>query len=307
MLCDALWIRDVVVTSEMNRVTDTDIDRWSSDLKWVIGSPFLMITADSDQGEQAQCPEIAMRDFSAEGAGEYTEKYSGHRVGYYFESLIHYWLKHVRKLEILAQGFQIINEGRTLGELDFVFRDEMGRVIHWEVAAKFYLYCEDREVKGSHYIGPNAQDTFELKREKIFDKQLPLSERAFPEVSFRQAFVKGRIFYHPEAKELESLPLGMMPDHLRGIWIRHGELSWLQREERTEVAYHLIEKPYWLSPECFSVSGSSPFPFRKLIEHLAFHFSDSKRPVLISVLVQEGGLWQETDRVFVVADDWPEL
>ncbi len=283
-------------------------DRWLRDLRWVIDSPFLMRSADSEQSGRVAQHELKACEVSEKEAEMFTGKYSGHRVGYYFESLIHYWLKHVRKVEILAQGFQVMQEGRTLGELDFVFRDEEGRINHWEVAAKFYLYCEEQEVKASHYIGPNAQDTFELKREKIFGKQLPLSEKVFPEVSIRQAFVKGRIYYHPSAKKQDELPEGLMPDHLRSIWIRHSELSWLEGEGTPETrAYHLIEKPYWLAPECFSVQDSQLMMFRELNERLDVYFSEQKNPVLVSALIQDAEMWRERCRVFVVADDWPEL
>ncbi|NOX98823.1 MAG: DUF1853 family protein [Verrucomicrobia bacterium] len=292
----------------MKKVGNLNNDRRLRDLRWVIDSPFLMHSADSGQSGLVAQSGFDAGDISVEEAEIFTGKYSGHRVGYYFESLIHYWLKHVRKVEVLAQGFQVMQEGRTLGELDFVFRDEEGMVNHWEVAAKFYLYCEARKVKGSHYIGPNAQDTFELKREKILGKQLPLSEKVFPEVSVRQAFVKGRIFYHPEAEVPEGLPEGMTPDHLRSIWIRYSELSWLEGvANATAGAYHLIAKPYWLAPECFSVSGSSRFTFRELNERLGAHFSEQKNPVLVSALIQDEEVWRERCRVFVVADDWPEI
>ncbi len=251
-------------------------------------------------------PEVEACKISEEGSKSFEGEYAGHRVGYYFESLIHYWLKHVRKVELLAQGLQVVEEGRTLGELDFVFRDEEGCVNHWEVAVKFYLYCEDRKVKGSHYIGPNAQDTFELKRERIFAKQLPLSKEVFPEVSIRQAFVKGRVFYHPEAKKPDELPSGMRSDHLRGVWIHCSELPWLDEAGSDGLRrYHLIEKPHWLSPKCFSVRNSEPLSFQDLSKQLASHFSQLDHPVLLSVLQQEGDIWQEHERVFVAADDYP--
>jgi len=278
------------------------------DLSWAIESPYLMNPLGSEEGDFSTVSKNEIGQLSEQKVETFVERYTGHRVGYYFENLIHFWLKYVRQVEILAQGKQIVEEGRTLGELDFVFRDEEGRVNHWEVAAKFYLYCEDQRVKGSHFIGPNAQDTFELKREKIFAKQLPLSERVFPGVDVRQAFVKGRIFYHPEDKAPDELPSGMRPDHLRGIWMRSSELSLLGRNLETEVTrYHLIKKPYWLAPERLSESDLLLLSFAELRGRLAAHFSECKQATLISVLRQDGRSWQEKQRVFVVADDWLEI
>ncbi len=291
----------------MNAETNFEIDPWIRDLRWGVGSPFLMSLATAERGNSSLYSESGTFPINKEHAQLFAEKYSGHRVGYYFESLIEYWLKYIRGVEILARGYQVMEGNRTVGELDFVFRDERGQLNHWEAAAKFYLYCGDRTVKGSHYVGPNAQDTFELKREKIFAKQLPLSGRVFPEVAIRQAFVKGRIFYHPDSNRPDQLPFGLRGDHLRGIWLRQSELSRLEGGAGTKhSAYHFVKKPFWLSPECFKVSEYSPLSLREFREHLATHFSENKSPLLTSILVQEGGLWTESERIFVVADDWPE-
>lgn len=280
-------------------------DQWIRDLRWVMSSPFLM---SSDGLGEENSTAIEGLELNERQAAMYSEKYSGHRVGYYFESLVFYWLKHVRGVEILAHSYQVLDEGRTVGELDFVFRDEEAQVVHWEVAAKFYLYCVDEKVKGSHYIGPNARDTFELKKEKIIGKQLPLSKVAFPEVSCRQAFVKGRIFYHPQQSRPDVLPDGLLKNHQCGMWLRFSEISWLDDCEKSKkMMYHLIKKPFWLAPECLSSTDESIVEFRELKDYLEAHFSEQKFPVLLSVLIQEEGLWRENNRVFVVADDWPAI
>lgn len=288
---------------------ESEHDRWTRDLRWAISSPLLMRPSAADEGDFSEPIDCGERGIEGEEiVGRFIEKYSGYRVGYYFENLIYYWLKHVCGVEILAQGFQVLHDGRTLGELDFVFRDESGEVHHWEVAAKFYLYGADQQIDGSHFIGPNARDTFERKRDKLFGRQLPLSETVFPEVSHRSAFVKGRIFYHPQQAGPEILPDGLMPNHLRGTWLRHADLSWLEGVPGIgSAAYHLAEKPNWLAPECFSVAERSPLNFSGLGEHLDAHFAERNQPVLLSALVREGDRWTERERVFVVADTWPEV
>ena len=113
------------------------------DLEWAVASPPLMRggTRHSLVADGGCLPNHAAR-------------YSGHRVGYYFESLIDHCLRCGDGVEMLASGLQVRDGGRTIGELDFVFRDRQGRVCHWEVAVKFYLYCADWQVAGSHFIGP---------------------------------------------------------------------------------------------------------------------------------------------------------
>ena len=45
-----------------------------------------------------------------------------HRVGKYFESLIQFWLQEVLSVHMIAQNKQIIEDGMTKGELDFIFQ-----------------------------------------------------------------------------------------------------------------------------------------------------------------------------------------
>ena len=264
------------------------------DLDWAISSPLLM------RGE-TENPIAAIG-----GLPPLAERYSGHRVGYYFESLIGHWLQSGDDIEILASGLQVREGGRTLGELDFVFSDRSGRVRHWEVAVKFYLYCADQQVAGSHFIGPNARDTFERKWDRIQRQQLPLCHRVFPRVDECSAFVKGWIFYQPEQVAPHALPEGMMPDHLRGIWLHHAELAWLEAAGRARGwAFCVLHKPFWLADLILGEADPPPACFASLGAELDRQFADAKHPVMISALRHCGGRWREDERVIVVPDAWP--
>ncbi|MGI9239856.1 MAG: DUF1853 family protein [Verrucomicrobiales bacterium] len=266
------------------------------DLEWAVSSPPLMRGATLAPGH------------ACHGLPGPEDCYSGHRVGYYFESLIDYWLRSELAVEMLAHRQQIQDAGRTIGELDFVFRDRQGRTCHWEVAVKFYLYCADRRVADSHFIGPNAGDTFERKWERLQTKQLPLCRHVFPEVSECSALVKGRIFYHPDQPRPSSLPDGLMPDHLRGIWLRASELSWLESAgPQSTWNFRILLKPFWLAPVRLDGSASPPSSLGQLRAELARHFDNSNHPVLVSCLSRVDGGWEEGERLFVVADGWPEL
>jgi hypothetical protein len=254
-------------------------DRWTRDMDWAVTSPFLMLSS-------AAIPtSIPISE---------PQIFEGHRVGYYFEALIGHWLTNIRQVEMLAQGYQVKDGKQTLGELDFVFRDETGQVNHWEVAAKFFLYDADHQLNGSHFIGPNTGDTFERKCDKILHHQLPLSEHVFPEISCRTAFVKGRIFYHPGQKLPTQLPDQLSPDHLRGTWLRSNELDHL---ETPHTSFTILQKPFWLSSE----KTDSALTFPALKQKLNDHFSSSPHPVLLAAL-HEG---IETNRFFIVPENWP--
>lgn len=118
------------------------------------------------------------------------------RVGRYFELLLYFYLSRIRRADIIASGLQIQDDSRTIGELDFVFHDRAptevdrrsgARLIHWETAVKFYLWCPDRTVEGSHLIGPNAADTFERKINRLLQHQLPVGQTHLATEQLRKA------------------------------------------------------------------------------------------------------------------------
>jgi hypothetical protein len=224
-------------------------------------------------------------------------------VGRYFERLILYWLKHIRRVEIVAESQQIRDGSRTIGEIDLIFYDEQRRLTHWELAVKFYLHFPQPCGFDSHFIGPNAADTFERKMERLFGHQLPLSERHFPEVEIRQAFVKGRIFDHPRHEVSQALPEHLSPEHLCGVWIRSSELDLINRTNG--VSYRILRKPFWLSDEIAHPVDTDLLSPAELSENLARHFAEDHRPVLISQLEAGEQRLVESDRIFVVSDPWP--
>ena len=260
------------------------------DLLWAINSPSLI------EGESA----VGRLEVEKIDLGLLQVFLGAHRsfkVGHYFESLVHFWLEKVRRVEMVAHRRQIKNSDRTLGELDFVFRDEQERLNHWETAVKFYLFDPDNEVNGSRFIGPNTADTLERKLDRLLQHQLPLSACEFPEVEIRRAFVKGWLYRNPFHTVDGDLPNGVSPDHLAGVWIRHAQADWLDRfDNGTE--FQILEKPHWLA--------ASPAPVmdvNNLLGRLDAHFESQKQSIHVGISVD--GV--ELERLFVVPDRWPDL
>ena len=215
---------------------------------------------------------------------------TNHRVGYYFEDLVRHYLRHRPDLEVLVENQQIQEGTRTLGEVDFIFRDlATGRVHHWETAIKFYLHFPDAPAIESHYIGPNANDDLERKTARLLEHQLPTAKRAFPEIDEQAVFVRGILFYRSDATIPPPHPL-LNPDHLRGLWLWRREIDQL---ESLGQGFARMEKPYWLTPP----DAADDVDFSEIRAQLA----DLTRPQMLSVRSASG----EEPRVFVVPDDWP--
>jgi len=275
----------------------------SRDLKWAIQSPPLIVD-NPDDDELAGLKSTTQ--INEQELAAFLAPYAKFRVGQYFEGLVLYWLEKICHLKIVAQQQQIREGNQTIGEIDFLFEDAAGRLNHWETAVKFYLYYPEHNPTGSHFIGPNAADTFEKKVRRLLEHQLPLGKKHFPEVVRSKAFMKGMIFYHPRATPPTQLPQNMSASHLRGTWIRYSELSWLNDQNENRV-FRIMHKPHWLSPEVNTPENKELISFEELKSDLETHFSKTERPLLISVLKCQQSICLEIDRVFIVAESWPQL
>ena len=275
------------------------------DLFWTIQSPSLVATSEAivpalEIDAQAIDPVFLLKFIRQ--APEY-------RVGRYFERLVHFYLLHIRQFEMVAQGRQIHHDGRTTGELDFVFRDHDGRLCHWETAVKFYLHLQERQVSGSHLIGPNPADCFEEKLRRLYSHQLPLSASVFPDIAEQRALVRGRIFYHVHCDRADTslLPDTLAADHLRSLWCHERDFGEYAAHALPDIAAGRIQtKPHWLAEEVTRLSDKDCLAPISLVQAAAAHFRTSRRPVLISLLQTRGAQLVEDSRLFVVHNTWPD-
>ena len=98
------------------------------------------------------------------------------RLGHLVERIVAGLINVSDQYQILHENFQLIENGNTLGELDFILLEQATeQVIHLEMAYKFYLldpsYSKDQN---KNWIGPNRNDSLIQKLEKLEHKQFPL-------------------------------------------------------------------------------------------------------------------------------------
>lgn len=227
------------------------------------------------------------------------------RLGFYFERLYRVLLQDILGWDILLQNRQIQSNGRTIGELDFVVHNgSEDRIEHHEIAIKFYLGV-NQPAGPTLWYGPNAKDRLDLKTAGMLHKQsqrtrLPeartlLANAGITGVVTPRIFMPGYLFY-PEAKDV-TLPEYVPRNHLHGKW------RYLSQVTPADIhGWTLLTKPHWIgpwsqreAPETASVTAAL-----NAIKHHSI-------PLLFARLEQDsiGGLWQETDRLFVVPDSWP--
>ncbi|WP_010179361.1 DUF1853 family protein [Aquimarina agarilytica] len=98
------------------------------------------------------------------------------RLGKLAECLFADWVSCTPNLKICLENHQIIEDKRTIGELDVIIKNSVsGDYFHIELVTKFYVYQPEFDVDTiDAWIGPNRNDSLKNKIEKLQQKQLPL-------------------------------------------------------------------------------------------------------------------------------------
>lgn len=172
------------------------------------------------------------------------------RLGRYFENLYHFLLSDVLNWTVLLRNVPVRNEqGRTLGELDFVVRDPAtGRLQHHEVAVKFYLAFDTGYT--TQWYGPNARDRLDLKTHRMLSHQSRMTERPETRTVLADHNLHGPIepvvvmpgyLFRYESSQSPKMPDWVNPDHQQGRWIRSGQIN-----EKDIDTWAPLHKPDWL-------------------------------------------------------------
>lgn len=227
------------------------------------------------------------------------------RLGRYAENLLAWYFEHQQVL--VAHGLQVrAGKEETVGEFDFLLR-RGDALVHWEFATKFYLlYSDDPSLasvqQADYFIGPNLADTLGRKIRKILDRQLllgdhPAAQALLPQpLSDAQALVKGWLFYRRgEVPDLQKV--GVSLRHCRGWWCTLQELG-----EHVTDAGAMMPRIAWMAPARLPLQQGLGLP--ELRAALERQFAQDRMPVMVAVLSREGDEWIETDRGFVVPDQW---
>ena len=251
---------------------------------------------------------------------------SHQRLGRYFESLLGYALYHCPLFSDVQQGILVKDKQRSLGELDFVFKDQSsGQFCHLEIAVKFYLRLDQSTTLDS-FVGHQGGDRFSHKIRLMVEKQIPLSDLYFqstlPTGDMGQLgrirkliLVKGYLFssQHDHRASPPGSPqnhlgaiAGINPRALHGRWVLWSE--WRDFLANWDHCFWMIlEKKQWLAP----VHGSEAVSFLKS-DHITAPLEPlmsgaSAAPLQVSqiqVHKAHQDRFKEIDRVFIVPDQW---
>lgn len=99
-------------------------------------------------------------------------------LGKRMESFFEIAIKYCNRYDLIASNIQIIEDKRTIGELDFLVYDkERSKFLHIELVYKLYVYDPTLSPEVDKWIGPNRRDSFSEKTDKLRTRQFPLLYR----------------------------------------------------------------------------------------------------------------------------------
>ncbi len=166
------------------------------------------------------------------------------RLGSYFEQLF----KHLidpSKVAIVTQNEQLISNGITRGELDFLLQDRKDfSVVHLEIAIKFYLDVNGR------WIGPNRNDSLTKKYFHMVNTQLSLLDQVANQQwkkirgisNHKHSGIIAGILFH-KFPNLSPTPEFANPYAPKGWWLTYDEAATLENR-----IWQRLEKHEWVCP-----------------------------------------------------------
>lgn len=108
------------------------------------------------------------------------------RLGRYYEALWQFALLAAPDLTLHLSQLQVIEQGRTLGELDAIIEDDEG-LHHVEFAIKFYMGPTQGDGSNPHlWLGPDPRDSLGQKLDHLQHRQLRLTEQEPAQALLRQ-------------------------------------------------------------------------------------------------------------------------
>jgi hypothetical protein len=200
------------------------------------------------------------------------------RLGFVYENLVAHMIDQHPYYEIVDRNIQIIENGKTHGEIDFVVENKTtGKLIQLECAVKFYLF----HPQSGNWIGPNANDKLHLKYHKLIDKQLNLyrdyKELTPYDITESQLWTNGMLFVPPGFDY-------QLPDYINKE-VAIG--NWFYKSDKKRLKGIPVKKNEWIIPIDKIHSSSA-------MKRISNPFN--------SLMLKND---EVNKKFFVVADNWP--
>ncbi|MBW8191934.1 DUF1853 family protein [Neiella marina] len=214
------------------------------------------------------------------------------RLGLYVEQL---WLALIDvhpDYRLISHNTQVSAHGQTIGAFDFLLEHQSSQTIeHWELACKFYLAVVLPDIEQAIWLGPNLNDDWLSKRQKLLNRQIALGDQpaskalltqlGINEIARKRILAQGLVFQQAPATLSEGVQ--------NGCWYRYSDWQTIAASHDWQHQHKLN----WLSPTSCDSNSIIDSPPRQPM-FLAAQTARSAN--------QDDGYI----KCFVVPDDWPE-
>ncbi len=241
---------------------------------------------------------------------------SKHRLlGIYFETLWQFFLKNAPCWQLKAHNIQVIQDKKTLGELDILAEHNELQGYHLELAVKFYLQHPIHTGElCQHWLGPQCRDRLDLKLSKLNNQQFPilnhpqtqatLAQRGINPPTSQALILKGYLFSKWQSNFV--LPSEVNSACLMGEWLHQKHISNLIHPNSHWL---LIEKPNWLGPMQIPKDNSKTLLLTgsEAVNAVQKHFLSKliNHALMLIRVIPEQTMLIEKNRYLVVSDSWP--
>ena len=229
------------------------------------------------------------------------------RLGKRFERLINWWFESNPEWKVLAKNLVIQGNERTLGEMDLIIQNrESSRVLHLEVACKFYLQI-DSSRDWEHWVGMDPKDRLDLKCRKLKNQFLldrkPEASALLSELNIQidhhAAWMKGWYFIHFRDAMSARLPHHANRSASSGWWCRLHEWEDIWTAESKWI---IIPAQHWMR------TRHNPPNIMLIAERGIVKDTLQKwKHVMVAQVQMHAGQWRENMRGIIVRDEWPHV
>jgi hypothetical protein len=236
-------------------------------LAWVLASPALLsylpnfneplTVLDDDFWQQqyrAYIPKLQQLDLNPQPLEDFLAQHKNHRLGYYFEYLLLFWLqdRDFHYFELIQHRATLFNGKITIGELDYLVKNhQTGQIEHWEAAIKFYLGYPPL-TDSLRWLGANDRDSIGRKLEHLAHKQFSFESYQAHQIDKRCLIVKGRLFYPLSHKTLldrahDATLDCLASQHLQASWLLWDEF--IAHPQARLLQWRHVAKDEWMADQ----------------------------------------------------------
>lgn len=222
------------------------------------------------------------------------------RLGVYAEHLLFWWMSTCPDIEVLLRHAAVHEGKRTLGDFDLLLATPADGVIHLELTVKYFVAINGGKTMND-WVGTSFDDSLGIKWRRVVEHQLQLSKHPAAQallprpIDQHWCWFKAWMFDPMDGSVIRT-PF-FNSDHPRGIWGTAAELCQRWGDQSPCFSLRIIQR---LAPARLA-AGQTPI---RLFELLQDWQQDPTPLILAKLAPHPKGGWVETERAYLVPDDW---